>query len=154
MYSGHGGQACEARGRPARCHLSRSSAWHSPQRPCCCNPSHTVHQLRAAEIRDAHVGAGGGRRGGGHVGYSVMIHAQDDLPPRHWAGTPRGTQPATSSTARWGTVIYTILRTGCIGASGRRMHVAVKRTLWRARAPCPQHHLSDSVTRWVTPTTN
>eukprot|EP00966_Prymnesium_polylepis_P233762 5407198-Prymnesium_polylepis.1 len=31
-----------------------------PHRPCCCNPSRSVAQMRAAEFRGAHVGAGGG----------------------------------------------------------------------------------------------
>eukprot|EP00966_Prymnesium_polylepis_P027656 639322-Prymnesium_polylepis.1 len=57
MYSGD----WHAMRAGARCHLSLSPAWHSPQHPCCCNTiARRVPQMCVAKIWGAHMGTGGG----------------------------------------------------------------------------------------------
>eukprot|EP00966_Prymnesium_polylepis_P121988 2819881-Prymnesium_polylepis.1 len=58
--------------RSARAHAAICIAppHGTPHRPCCCNPLRSVHQLRAAEIRGARVGSGGGDTRVGSAGGS------------------------------------------------------------------------------------
>eukprot|EP00966_Prymnesium_polylepis_P253812 5866367-Prymnesium_polylepis.1 len=57
MYSGDG----HATRAGARCPLSLSRAWHSPQRPCCCNPV----ARRGRDARRKSLGCARGCGGGG-----------------------------------------------------------------------------------------